>query len=1085
MKRISLLCLFLILTACGAETDSSLGMLNQPPSLTIKEGERYYYQVNLINDSENTVVSVEDLPNWAEFDPEEKIISGKPEHGDAGQDYIFNILAIDGDSTFRSQDVTISVAHSNLKIYSPIQTRSRITEGDEYKAVISSESDLGESHFSLLNGPDWLEINEESGVVFGTPLHVHAGQTFSNIQIQLTDGVHTKLSDTFDISVEYIPIYFLSEFSEQQAIEDDEYSFPVLLNYLPEGITFKAHNLPVWASIDPVTGVISGNANNSDFGVVTTGIFVEVIDGNRTLVSRPFSISVITVNDPPQLINNELLLEGFSDHYSVELSYSDEESPSENIGVEVSDTSDAYDVTLNLDGTVSIEVVDGYEVAVNGIMFQVQLSDGENITTAEVTASIEELDYLNVTTDISGDISTNQKLELYFDQPVDLNQISSSQGGTGCVTDVQVSSDNFFTCIDIEMLKLESNWNKATYSLANLENNENYSVRISSNLKSAFGNSVVASTIANFYTVSGLLITEIGSRNKFYDMHWFEVYNASREVINLGDFKVSSLAINSVGCDKQTFSGCNIVEAEFHLNEILIQPGQYKIIRGNDWEQPYQDTDRTTYIGLDIYPYWGDIGYIELINKTEIQTEDFVYFGDWSAIQHHPLPVTSTSWDGDGFLETPFFYNGDTAYAGSIGRSGGNADSNNKADWFVYTIHTAGGPNDVQDVDVDLDQDGIPDYAELEGATFSGMSLYDLGARVGRKDIFIELDYMASSDEGITPRREALEKVVSAFAAKDIAVHFDVGDLFDQAEGVNPENFDLGGGNEVPFLNGIDFSPNADDSRGDFYEIKRSNMSLSRLTVFHYMLMANSLNASGAQGPGGRAELAGNDAIISLGNWGLNSLDEESKNILINTQSSVIMHELGHNLNLRHGGVDDVNYKPNYVSVMNYLYSQLGLPIIGSNEGDRYYFDRNERYGTYNCNRYPMTNPLWGDYRNFIIDYSSEFTSLDEAKIYERDGLGFPGSNNVDFDCDSNNSETLSWFDINYSRSIEKLEQGSDWDRINLKFQQYIQGDFSARLKVPEPSDLSLVPDNIGNDISQVIDEEMPHEAIMQIIHSN
>ncbi len=36
------------------------------------------------------------------------------------------------------------------------------------------------------------------------------------------------------------------------------------------------------------------------------------------------------------------------------------------------------------------------------------------------------------------------------------------------------------------------------------------------------------------------------------------------------------------------------------------------------------------------------------------------------------------------------------------------------------------------------------------------------------------------------------------------------------------------------------------------------------------------------------------------------------------------MHELGHNLGLRHGGFQDLNYKPNYRSVMNYLFQIAG-----------------------------------------------------------------------------------------------------------------------------------------------------------------
>ena len=41
------------------------------------------------------------------------------------------------------------------------------------------------------------------------------------------------------------------------------------------------------------------------------------------------------------------------------------------------------------------------------------------------------------------------------------------------------------------------------------------------------------------------------------------------------------------------------------------------------------------------------------------------------------------------------------------------------------------------------------------------------------------------------------------------------------------------------------------------------------------------------------------------------------------------MHELGHTLGLQHGGDDSTNNKPNYLSVMNYLFSLDGLMIDG------------------------------------------------------------------------------------------------------------------------------------------------------------
>ena len=70
----------------------------------------------------------------------------------------------------------------------------------------------------------------------------------------------------------------------------------------------------------------------------------------------------------------------------------------------------------------------------------------------------------------------------------------------------------------------------------------------------------------------------------------------------------------------------------------------------------------------------------------------------------------------------------------------------------------------------------------------------------------------------------------------------------------------------------------------------------------------------------GIGDLPGADLMVTLGFWGFDFVGSEF------VQASTFMHELGHNLDLWHGGFrDNTNCNPNYLSVMNYLFQAGGL----------------------------------------------------------------------------------------------------------------------------------------------------------------
>jgi hypothetical protein len=149
------------------------------------------------------------------------------------------------------------------------------------------------------------------------------------------------------------------------------------------------------------------------------------------------------------------------------------------------------------------------------------------------------------------------------------------------------------------------------------------------------------------------------------------------------------------------------------------------------------------------------------------------------------------------------------------------------------------------------------------------------------------------------------------------------------------------------------------------------------------------------------------------------------------------MHELGHNLGLHHGGDVDDNGKPNYVSVMNYLYVNLGIPVIGTAEGDRYYLGQGGCGGLI-ANELQLQNSRWT--QSFVIDYSNgSGAALNEGAIVESAGLGRTGSVPVDFNCDG--AIGTSTFDVDGDGTANQVHTDhDDWGALRLPFAHSVGG---------------------------------------------
>ncbi len=226
----------------------------------------------------------------------------------------------------------------------------------------------------------------------------------------------------------------------------------------------------------------------------------------------------------------------------------------------------------------------------------------------------------------------------------------------------------------------------------------------------------------------------------------------------------------------------------------------------------------------------------------------------------------------------------------------------------------------------DTDGDGIPDSAENS-----------IGGDPLHKDLFIECDYMVhdlngdqqADDPGEHSHKlkpDAVAIIESVFqnapvsnpdGQPGITLHLDQGILDGQP----------GQGNALPDQRFLDFTSRR--GGGDFYDIKSANFDFAnRAPYFHYCILAhNSGEEYGSAS--GRAETFGNDFILTLGSWP----DEDGNpGGTVKDQAGTFLHELGHNLGLDHGGGHMLppaeraqNYKPNYISVMNYAFQVSGM----------------------------------------------------------------------------------------------------------------------------------------------------------------
>jgi parallel beta-helix repeat protein len=265
-----------------------------------------------------------------------------------------------------------------------------------------------------------------------------------------------------------------------------------------------------------------------------------------------------------------------------------------------------------------------------------------------------------------------------------------------------------------------------------------------------------------------------------------------------------------------------------------------------------------------------------------------------------PMPEVGANWKTDNVFQKPAII---TPWPEHIVFPDSDTDSDGAPDWWEekWGYNPAVPENHTL---LDPDGDGLNNIEECYTDAY--------GSNPFHQDVFLEFDWTVSTKPNVTnkPQNEEISLMIAAFAAHNITLHVDVGNL--------------GGGEEIPAQSFVSY--------GDIVELYwryflHHDLNNPRQRIFHYGLICDY-----SEGPG--FVVVGWDQLSSFvigAQYLVDNFPYYSRAWLITTAS---MHETGHTFGLlasTYSGIDNRGtlkiynkeflFYIHYKSLMNYLYT--------------------------------------------------------------------------------------------------------------------------------------------------------------------
>jgi len=261
-----------------------------------------------------TAINLNDLPMiwgfntnapWLKWGANNQTIYGTPKNNHVTKYWVcINIT----DKTGMKDEHNFTLTVQNTK---PQINTSHITSATEdifYSNDYNCTDDgQGTISWSLSTSAKWLNINKNTGEIYGIPRNGDVGSV--SVKITVNDGNGGITSENFILTVKNTPPTIISS-DITLTIEDKLYRNDYNSDDDGSGsITWLLATNASWLKINKITGVLEGTPQNNDIG--TYWINITVNDGNGGKDYREFNVTVKNVNDNPifTLIPSDIAME--------------------------------------------------------------------------------------------------------------------------------------------------------------------------------------------------------------------------------------------------------------------------------------------------------------------------------------------------------------------------------------------------------------------------------------------------------------------------------------------------------------------------------------------------------------------------------------------------------------------------------------------------------------------------------------------------------------------------------------------------------------------------------------------------------